>query len=388
MLAELRVELEQMAKAGRSRALVPHRGKGNLIEVRGKTVVDFASWDLFGLANHPKVKREAQTVIERRGIGMSSPRAMSGTTDEHSSLETRLSVFFGYESTALFSSRNQAVLSLITSIAGEQDVVIVDEVLQSPAADAAFLVHANVTTISPGQLDRLSQELERNAQARRKIVVLESLSPITGKLLDVAGALAMAQKYDAYVVLDESYALGIAGLRGAGGSEALALQTPHLSAFGDTSFLLGTYGAFFSGPAVLVDYVINRSRTFTNDPPLPPALAAATEESLNVIELSVALRERLTALVRKLRQGLLSLGFIGVESASTPVVCLEFKRLSDAVEMSAALFQKGFLVESVPRGTLLSESAVVRILVSCAHTEKQVEDLLQATSEIVSKLKI
>jgi 7-keto-8-aminopelargonate synthetase-like enzyme len=394
MLTELHQELEQIIAAGRERHFheaLPRRD--GCVSLRGRTLIDFTSWDLYDLNHHPAARRVVQRTIEEHGLTAGAARGSSGSSGLHSMCERRLAEFTGFEAATVFSSKNQAILSLLTAIASERDVVVFDEAMQSPVGDAAYLVNCPSATFPAAQLTRARAELEKAKGARRRFVCVESVSPITGEALDLAAWSAVAVKCDAELIVDESYAIGTVGLRGSGGLESVPLRTGVLCAFADCALTLAAGGAFIAGPLTLVRYLMQRSRTFVAEVAPPPFLMAALEGAVGYVELGHNLRERIGLTAGKLRAGLLQMGALGREQGNSPIICVPMKSLRVAKEIAEALFQKGVLVEVLARPSSGSAPysdglAFLRLLVSALHTQPHVEATLQACSEIWTKAEV
>lgn len=392
MLPDLRKELEQLTTTGRERHF--HEAvarKDGCVSLRGRTAIDFSSWDRYALGHLPGLRRAAQRVIEEYGLTAGSARGCSGTSPLHTTCERRIAEFMGFEAATLLASKNQAVFSLITALASERDVVLFDEAMQSPIGDAAYLVNAPTATFPSGNIARVRGELEKAKGARRRLLCVESVSPLTGESLDMVAWSALAQKGDAELIVDESFALGVSGLRGAGALESLPLKAGVLCAYADCSVSLGASGAFISGPLILVRYLMQRSRTFVSEVAPAPAAMAVLEGALDHVELAHQARERMTVSAAKLRDGLIQMGAIQGSAATGPIIGIPMKSLRVAREVGEALFQKGLLVDVLARpngGNSPSPAgaALVRFLVSALHTPKQIEDALQACSEIWPKV--
>lgn len=388
MLLKLKSELDQLAKSGLLRVFDPaHPVENGEIEIRGRRVLNFTSWDLLGINGERSFRRAIQGEIEEGGVSLPSPRLVSGTSLEHVLCESRIAQLFGTESSVLFGSRNQVILSLITALLSERDLLLYDELLLGPAADSAYLVNAQAISVnldSPGQLD---SELERGKHAMRKILFLEAISPITGEPRDLASILPIALKHGCLSIIDESFSTPFVGLRGAGVSESLLHELKPFAIIGSLGFGFASFGAFVTGSAVLISYLINRSRTFSAEPPLPPSIARAAREAIDLAELATAKRERLLARASRISTRLQALGHKVSGGSRSPIVSLEFGKNSIAQEFSEALFQRGFLVEVVPRGTLLSERSTIRVLPSILHSEKQIDHFLAATMELSQRIR-
>lgn len=386
MLKDLKEELEQLVKLGRFKSLAQaKRLNESTLKIRGKTVVDFTSWDFLALATNKRIKRDVQQQVEKTGLGSASPRLAAGTSAIHLACEERLAKFSFNERALLFSSRNQAVLTIITSLVSEQDIIFTDEQITSPVVDAAYLVNAPVKTLSLATDQKLEKELEQAQHYKRRFIFTESVSPVTGVVQPLERLNRLAKRYNCLLIVDESFGLGILGARGAGGCEVAKLGKDYLCQFADLSTALNAYGAYISGAAILIDYILNRSRTFEQELAPPPAMIAGLESAIDIIELAPLERELLFTKAKKVREGLKAIAFKGVIESNTPIISLSLRNLKQAYELQNALFQKGFLASIMQQGALLNEGAILRLIITKSHQEQDLEALLEAFSEIFSQ---
>lgn len=386
-MKDLREEVEQLQalKLGRELHVTLRLGAG-VSEIRGRRVIDFTNWDFLGLATNSRVKRTAQATIEQSGLGVSSSRLSSGTSDEHVNCEGRLSKFFRTESALLFSSRNQALFTLVASLLGERDAIFFDELTTAPVGDAAYLVHAQVHNFKSDDVSSLEIELEKARFARRKVIYVETLSPISSREPDMAKLVLMALKHNAELLVDESFALGTIGIRGAGRSEELVAKDGILAVIADLSLGAACFGAAVASPSLLREFLVLRSRMLANECAIPSSFAAAICTSLDTLELQTLERSSVLQRARRLRDGLIEIGLARAQQFDSPIVAINFEKRSIAADFAAAIFQRGFMADVVPRGTSLSESFVVRFLVTLAHTDQQIDSLLQAVLDIRARV--
>jgi len=387
VLDQLKIELKQLASAGQFKRFVSYSSKsGAEIQIGGRRLLDFTSWDYLNLNRNRSFKRTAQTAIENVGLSVSSSRLGSGTSENHLILERRIAQFLSTESSVLFSSKNQAVLSLITALLNEKDLVVADELIQSPVSDAAYLVNVPNYTFNAEDPQSLRKELGKQIAAKRKLVFVESVSPVSGLRRDISKISAEARELGAEVIVDESFSLGAIGLRGAGSRDFRGLDEDATAYYADLSLGLSSFGAAIAGSNTLIEYIINRSRTFTSESPLPPALALAAEKALDIVELSTAHRERIATQAATLRDGMITLGAKPYDSKDVPIVCLPISKNKQAIELCKALQEKGILVDKVKKGLPFSDMAIVRLIVNSEHTDLHVSQFLQAFSEVWPRL--
>lgn len=388
MLEKLKQELNDLAEyAGLREFHVRSSQKPAKITIKDQALIDFTNWDFLNVNQEQSFRRAFQTEVEAAGVGAMAARCSSGTLPAHVSLEKRIVDFLGVESAILFSSVNQAVLSLISAVLGEGDCVIIDEQLMGPVGDAAYLVNAEVVNFDVANPDTLAKAIETTANYKNKIIFTHSVDPISGELIDLKSIVEVASQKAIPVAIDESYALGVVGLRGAGGTEAFDLKEGILCRYSSLGLGLGSYGAFIAGPKVLVSFIMNRSRTFVLEASMPPALAAAAEAAINIVELEPGKREKIATMASLLRKGLRGLGFSVSEHGNSAVVSFRCESRAEAQEIYTGLFHRGFFVEVLSSGYILDSGAVVRFLLNSAHKEQHINDLIQALSEVTTRIK-
>lgn len=390
MLRYIAQELAELSQKGAIKKLhvSEPEAEGGYVRIRGKRVLDLTSWDLLGVSDNPEFQKAIHVEGDHSKLGASRSRLLSGTLNVHKACEDRIAAFFQTEASLLFSSKNQAVLSLITSLLSERDAVFVDELIQSPVVDASYLVNSQVFAVSTSLgTTNLEKELEKAKHQFRRFIFVEALSPITGKLIDIGYYLHLAERFDAFLLIDESYSLGLVGKRGAGILEDLPFSPRVVCRYGTLGGSAAAYGAFIAGPQTLIDYLINRSRTFTAENSLPPLIAAGISKAIDIVEISVSLRGKLSSLSSTLVSGLEGEGLASDAAVKVPVVCFQPLRPSVAAEFAEGLFQRGFLVEPLPYGSSRNDQWTVRVLVNSHVSQEKIDALLEAVSDIGKKLK-
>lgn len=384
MLTRIKRELERLTERGRERVFAPRtRRAGAVSEIRGATLIDFTNWDIFGLGNHPRICKAFISEIERDGVGGGASRMLSGTTDAHLLAERRVASFFGSDASLLFSSKNQATFSLISALAGEGDVVLCDEMMQSPVADAAHLVQSDLVYVSVEDVQGLTRELERERLGKTRFVVVESLSPVTGRYAPIVEIAAVCKKFGVFLIVDETYAIGVSGPHGQGLLGESKVKP--FAVYASLGYGGGAPVGVVAGDAVLIRYLVQRSKTFVLEPATLPVLARGVVVALDCIEESTRARVRVQAIAQRIRSTLGKLGYLPAvvdTLALTHIVTIPFTNRTDAERFSSALFKKGVLVEVVWAGKALSELCYVRIIPTDLHTDEQIDFFLQACADV------
>lgn len=386
MIEQLKKELERLAGQGRQRQfhIVNSRAPG-VIELGGKRFVDFSNWDALNLHTHPKVRRTLQEEIERFGVATASNRLASGTFQPHISAENRIAKFVGTESALLFSSRTQALLSLVTALCSERDLICFDELCQAPVSDAAYLTNTPAQPFTVADLSSLEEPLAKAREGTRKFIFVEAFSPVSGRKVDLTALSELSRHHDAKVILDSSCSLGLSGARGAGVLEAAKVEDLPFVQLADLSTGLGGFGAFLASDRITISYLVQKSRNLRLESPLPPALASAIEVGLDHAELQTAQRACIQRHAERVRNALRTMKATVYDSSDCPFVCLQLSSLRTSFELQEFLLTRGMYAENVPRGTLFDQGAVLRLIFNSEHSERQIEDLVVALSESVPK---
>lgn len=379
-LQELRGELDK--PSGARELPVCFSRSGGFIEVRGRRVVDLSNWDLFGLREDSRLKRIVHEAVESDAMGSAVSQVVGGTPLSLSLAEERLSVFFGQESSLLFSSRNQAVLTLVTNLFNEKDLLLVEEDLQSPVSDAAYLVGAEVATFKGRDLLTLEVELKKPRLSGRRAIFIESVSGLTGYQPPLLELFALAKRYQATVFVDETYALGLMGARGSGRLEELFLSREPLCVFGSLAYALGGYGGFVAAPRPLRAWLVSRSRTL-REPPLPEAVAAYLIGALERIEALLQERKLLQERAAGIMQDLTLAGYIVNSMPPLPYLVLQFQKIKEAEELWNFLFTKGFLAEFHPRYSLRESKGFLKLFIPFRSSLETLPILLSTLQDAV-----
>lgn len=387
MLADICKENEQFQTVRPRRAFAITRDyRDGTIEYKGRRVVNFCCFDYLGLRHNKNLVRAVQERLAAQGLSSCSPRLLSGTSVEVAYAEDYVGKFLGQPGSLTFVSRNQAVFSLVSTLVGESDVVLCSEGVQLPCADAAYLTNCAVCYFDPYDTSSLNSALERYRHAKRKIVVLESVSPITGRIAPVAEIAAILRRSSAHLILDESLAVAALGARGAGAAEGLLYGEELLAILVDSSFGLCASGCFISGPEPVLEILTSRSRTFANEVAPAPHMMGLIADSIMIAEGMSVARRQLATKAALLHQRLISLG-VAVDGSGSPILSVRFDSASLAQTFADALLQRGFFVETLASGRSFSEDTWLRIVLSVLHTESHLDELSQSFEDIYKRSK-
>jgi 8-amino-7-oxononanoate synthase len=363
--------------------------QGPLVQVGGSQYLNFCSNDYLGLAAHPRVIAAFQSAAHRYGVGSGASHLVCGHSDLHHQLEEALAEFTGRPRALLFSSGYMANTGILTSLLQRGDHVFQDRLNHASLLDGGLHSGARFQRFPHGDVAALERKLvavgdggaregeEEGAKGGVKLVVVDgvfSMDGDTAPLEELAGSCA---RHDASLMVDDAHGFGVMGERGAGSTEAAGLDASAVPILMATlGKALGTSGAFVAGSEVLIEALIQQARTYIYTTALPPAVAAASLESLRLLHKESWRREHLASLIRRFRSGAqqLDLPLMPSASAIQPLLAGDAAR---ALDISGKLRHRGLLIGAIRPPTVPAGTSRLRVTLSAAHSEAQVDQLLE-----------
>jgi glycine C-acetyltransferase len=377
--AQLTQDLEQLRTEGLYKAeAVISTPQSAQIGVGGNTVLNLCANNYLGLADHPAMIQAAQAALDRWGFGMASVRFICGTAEIHKELEGRLSAFLGTEDTILYGSCFDANGGLFEVLLGADDAIISDELNHASIIDGVRLCKAKRLRYRNRDMADLELRLQESADSRYRMIATDGVFSMDGYLAPLDRIVALAEKYDALVMVDDSHAVGFVGARGAGTPELFGVQDRVDVVTGTLGKALGgASGGYTSARAEIVEMLRQRSRPYLFSNSLAPSIAAAAVATLDLLETSGDLLTRLRDNTAYFRTEMTARGFQIPESdhAIVPVM------IGDAVEAGAmadrlladGIYVRAFSFPVVPRG-----KARIRTQMSAAHSRADLDRAISA----------
>ena len=354
--------------------------------VDGKSYLAFCSNDYLGLANHPAVIKNLQSAAERYGVGSGASHLVNGHSSEHHALEEELAAFCGRERALLFSTGYMANLGAITALVGQGDAVFEDRLNHASLLDAGLLSSARFQRFLHNDLDNLQTRLEKT-EAARKLIVVDGVFSMDGDFAPLPQLAQLAQQHNAWLMVDDAHGFGCFGQRGGGTAEHFGLTQAQLPILmGTLGKAFGTFGAFIAGSEVLIETLIQFARPYIYTTAMPPAVAAATRTSLQLLQQESWRREHLQQLIARFRHGAAEIGLQLLDSAS-PIQPIILGDEARALAFSEELAARGFLVIAIRPPTVPVGSSRLRVTLSAAHSVAQVDALLNALTDINNKVR-
>jgi glycine C-acetyltransferase len=356
--------------------------QGSAICVNDQNVINFCANNYLGLANHPAIVEAAHEGLRKYGYGMASVRFICGTQDLHKQLESAISRFFGKDDAILYSSCWDANGGLFETILGEDDAVISDALNHASIIDGVRLCKAKRFRYQNCDMSDLEKGLKDASGCRLKLIATDGVFSMDGSLAPLPDICALADKYDAIVMVDDSHATGILGPTGRGTAEHLGVLDRIdiiTSTLGKT--LGGAAGGFTCARREVVDFLRQRSRPYLFSNAVPPPIVQATLKALDLVATSSELRDRLHANARWLRQALEGAGF-KLKPGQHPILPVMLGDAALASTMADRLLGRGIYVIGFSYPVVPQGLARIRIQLSAAHTQEQLERAAKAFSEV------
>lgn len=380
-------KLEEWEQQGLRRTLRTVTGRqGREIEIDGKRVLNFCSNNYLGLADDPRLCEAAVAAIHQEGLGAGASRLVCGTLASHTRLEQRLAEFKATEAALVFNSGYQANVGILSALCGRGDTIFSDRLNHASIIDGILLSGARMARYPHGDMAALEEMLKSSATGQgRRLIVTDSVFSMDGDIAPLKDIAALARKYNSMLMVDEAHALGVLGKNGRGAVEHFGLAGQVDIQMGTLSKAVGAFGAYVCGSRKLIDFLVNRSRSFIYSTALPPAVAAAAHEGLDIIEKDSARRERLWENTRFLLNGLRDLG-LDTRQSETPIIPVVIGDSGLAVEFSKRLLAAGIYAAAIRPPTVPANSARLRISVMATHTRPDLEILLSQIKRVKAEL--
>ncbi|AZT84626.1 8-amino-7-oxononanoate synthase [Marinobacter sp. NP-4(2019)] len=379
-MRDFAAELEQRKQSGlyRTRRLISGPQQPSLTS-DGQRLLSFCSNDYLGLANHPANIEALVKALPETGLGGAASHLICGHHDAHHRLEERLAAFTQRSAALFFSTGYMANMGVISALAGRGDTIFSDRLNHASIIDGCILSRAKVRRYPHSDMAALERMLAETPG--HKLVVTDGVFSMDGDIAPLRELAALCRANDALLVVDDAHGVGVLGPQGRGSVAELGLSEEDVPVLiGTLGKAVGTSGAFVAGSQVLMDYLVQKARTYIYTTAMPPAIAEATVASLNLIERDDERRGHLSELIERFRRGASELGYQLMPSR-TPIQPIMVGDNWSALALSKALEEQGLLVTAIRPPTVPEGEARLRVTLSAAHTLADVDRLLKGLAD-------
>ena len=378
--AELRRRLDAIRGQGLLRELRPvHSPQGTRIQVGRQTLLNFSSNDYLGLANDPLPREAAIRAVDKFGAGSGASRLICGSLAPHQELEETLARFKGTEAALSFSSGYATAMGTICALLGKNDIIILDKLVHACMVDAARLSGAKIRVFAHNDSDDLEEKLKWADTAQNGgqiLVATESIFSMDGDAAPLREIAALKEKYGAWLMVDEAHATGLYGKHRRGLAEELGLNDKIEIQMGTLGKALGASGGYISGSRTLIDFLVNRARSFIFSTAPVPAAAAAAQAAISFVQSAggKVRQELLWSRVGEFQSQIVTRKS-QIPGAIIPIIIGDENR---AVQAAAKLREQNIFVPAIRYPTVARGKARLRVTLTASHSSEDVSELIRA----------
>jgi glycine C-acetyltransferase len=352
----------------------------------GREVVNLASNNYLGLANHPRMNAAAARAASELGAGTGAVRTIAGTMAPHRELGRRFAAFKHAESALMFQSGFTANAGTVQAILTPEDVIVSDRLNHASIIDGARLSKAEIGVFEHRDVEHADRLLAETARpGRRQLLITDGVFSMDGDIASLPELVEVAERHGAIMMVDDAHASGVLGRGGAGTVDHFGLHGRVDVQVGTLSKAIGVLGGFIAGPRHLTEWLENRGRPYLFSTSAPPAVVAACIEALDIIRDEPERIERLWANTRWFKEGLHELGFDTGASQTpiTPVIIGDEERTQD---FARRLFEEGVFTPAIVYPTVPRGKARVRTIVTAEHTQEDLGRALEVFGRVGQEL--
>ncbi len=350
-----------------------------------RKVLNFCANNYLGLSSHPEVIKAAHEGLDSRGYGMSSVRFICGTQDIHRELQDKMSAFLGMEDTLLFPSCMDANSGVFEAILGQNDVIIADRLIHASLVDGIRLCSAEYDTFKHMNMKHLEKKLELHQDKRTRLVVTDGVFSMDGDLAPLDEMVALCDKYDAMLLVDDSHATGFIGKTGRGTHEHFGVMDGVdviTTTFGKG--LGGASGGCVSGRRELVELCRQKARPYLFSNSLAPPIVSASIKVIDLISRSTERRDKLEWNTNYFRGKMEKIG-LNIRPGETPIVPVMLYNAKLANDMARDMYAEGIYVIGFFFPVVPAGKARIRVQLSAAHEREHIDKCVEAFGKVGEK---
>lgn len=350
--------------------------QGARVTVDGREALNFSSNDYLGLANHPQLRAAAHAALDAWGVGSGASPMVSGQMRVHHEAELRFARFTGLARALLFSSGYAANLGVIAALCDRNAEIFADRLDHACLIDGALLSRAKFTRYPHLDLDTLESRLVASRAAVR-LVATDAVFSMDGDLAPAPKLLALCERHNAWLLLDDAHGIGVLGPRGRGCLEHFGLASPRIIYMATLGKALGGYGAFVGGSAEVIEWLVQRARTYIYSTALPPVAAATAIAAMDLLEADPSIVARLRDRIAEFRAAA-DAARLRISPSMTAIHPIVLDEPALALAASARLLDRGYFVPAIRPPSVPEGTSRLRVSLSAAHSRADVEGLANA----------
>ncbi|MEC1514005.1 glycine C-acetyltransferase [Bacillus subtilis] len=361
--------------------------QGPSVTVNHQKVIQLSSNNYLGFTSHPRLINAAQEAVQQYGAGTGSVRTIAGTFTMHQELEKKLAAFKKTEAALVFQSgftTNQGVLS---SILSKEDIVISDELNHASIIDGIRLTKADKKVYQHVNMSDLERVLRKSMNYRMRLIVTDGVFSMDGNIAPLPDIVELAEKYDAFVMVDDAHASGVLGENGRGTVNHFGLDGRVHIQVGTLSKAIGVLGGYAAGSKVLIDYLRHKGRPFLFSTSHPPAVTAACMEAIDVLLEEPEHMERLWENTAYFKSMLVKMGLTLTQS-ETPILPILIGDEGVAKQFSDQLLSHGVFAQSIVFPTVAKGKARIRTIITAEHTKEELDEALDVIEKTAKELQL
>ncbi len=357
------------------------------VVMNGRRILMLGSNSYLGLTNHPQIKEATIAAVEKYGSGCAGSRFLNGTLDLHLELEAEIAALVGKEAALLYSTGFQVNLGVVSVMAGKGDYILADKSNHASLVEGCRLALGNVLRFAHNDMAALEARLENLDPAAGKFIAVDGVFSMEGDIIKLPELCRLAKKYNAAVMVDDAHGMGVLGRMGAGTAD-------HFGLTNDVHFIMSTFskslaslGGFIASDAATIDYLKHNSRPLVFSASMSPANAAAALAALRIMKSEPERLEQLWRNTRRMKEGLLSLGF-DLGASETPILPVYVRDQMKTFLFCKHLEEAGVFVNPVVSPGVPPGHELIRVSLMATHTDSQIDRALEQMGKVARNLEI
>jgi glycine C-acetyltransferase len=357
----------------------------------GKEVINLASNNYLGLANHPKLMEASLKATRELGVGSGAVRTIAGTMRIHMELEEKIAQFKNVEACVVFQSGFAANAGTVSAILGKDDFILSDELNHASIIDGARLSRAKIKVFrhkDAAHCEELLKEIQN--EPGHKLVITDGVFSMDGDIGPVDKLAALAEKYGAIMMVDDAHASGVLGRNGRGSIDHFGMHGRVDVQVGTLSKAIGALGGYVCGSKDLIDYLYHRARPFLFSTSHPPSVAATCIAAFDILEQEPERIERLWSNTRyfqgELKRAGFNIGGVNTPATETPITPVIIGEGRAAMDYSRALFEEGVMGTGIAFPTVPEGKARIRLILTSEHTKAQMDKALETLERVAKRM--